>query len=399
MAALAALAAPVIAATTLFTASRAAWAGAALGSLGMVFGAVRWRLAPWTAGTYKWAARAVTTVLLTGALLLIAATTWATLRDIRLDQQRNYFDVVLYTVNLRAPSRGAPEGARAVLGRRRADGAGAPLGGHRRGTLLQGVVPLGPEPGRARQTAGERAQLPAATRGGSGAADPRGLPRPAVRGGPGGAPRLPSGAAVHARFVALASAAGIAAFLVTLFTGHSLLLHEGQVTFWPLVALAFLCGREWANAEPRSTSNAGALALAALSLVLLVTLPARLDSAVTLEDVRVSGLVADAPPRSRWRRLDGRTRERRRSAAARAASSCISASMRLPRRPSRCRWTAGRSRTSRDSRPGPRTALHAAESRSQGEVQTSRADRVPNWTPPGTGTELGVVIESVEWVP
>ena len=97
-------AAAIVAAATLFTASRAAWAGVALGSLGMMVGVARWRLVPWSALTHRRLSRAVAGVLITGVLLLVAAATWATARDVRVLQQRSYVDVVLHTLNLRAPA-------------------------------------------------------------------------------------------------------------------------------------------------------------------------------------------------------------------------------------------------------------------------------------------------------
>ena len=298
-------AAAVVAAATLFTASRAAWAGAVLGSArnddrrGALATRPVERRHP-----ARGCRAAVAGVLVTGVLLLVAATTWATARDVRVLQQRSYVDVVLHTLNLAGASRGATERPRTVLGGSRAHGEGPPLGRRRRRALLQGTLPVGTEPGRARPAPGECAQLPAAGRGRSRTPHSRGVPRAAVQRLSRRAARLlersahpcpPSGArecvrhrrvprhAVHRALAAASRRPGD-------------VLAVGGAGLSPRTRMGPRRGS--LEVAPRRGRAGGAV-----SIVLLVTLPARLDSAITLEDVRLSGLVVDAaqePERGDW---------------------------------------------------------------------------------------------------
>jgi O-antigen ligase len=87
-----------------------------------------------------------------------------------------------------------------------------------------------------------------------------------------------------------AVAAGVVAFAVTCGTGHSLLLHEAQVTFWPLAAMAWLLDTFYGRGRVDSVKDAPAMGVsiaapvparmrsigaAAAAIVLIATLPIR----------------------------------------------------------------------------------------------------------------------------
>ena len=133
--------------------------------------------------------------------------------------------------------------------------------------------------------------------------------------------------------------------------------------------------------------------------MLLVTLPARLGSAITLEEVRLSGLVVDAaqePERGDWvgaranidvpRSARGVTVHLRFAAP---APQTVAVSL------------DGRAVENVQGQPGQVLELRYMLPHAGPKAKFRRLGLAvsPTWTPPGSGAELGLVIESVEWTP
>lgn len=240
---------------TLFTGSRAAWLAALAGGV--------W----WLLCEHPQSRRAVTRLGLAAFGVVVLATLVGTLRDVRPVGARSYLDMALYTVNLRVPMqdrlKGRPELWRAAAKM----AADRPFTGVGIGRYYKEVSAYATRPDeliRPQENAHNYFLQVAAELGVPGivvffalVALPfavwRSLPRQS--GGP-PSPWL------------TAAVAGIAAHVLTWLTGHPLLIRDGQMTFWPLVALALLAApadmhRRWQWRWPN------AAVVAALGIVML----------------------------------------------------------------------------------------------------------------------------------
>ena len=228
-----------IATANVFTASRVAWVGMALG--GVVLAGLVWHhgVVPMPARTHAQLRRATLAAGVGTALLLVGLATWGTVRDVRVVQQRSYLDPVLATLNVRAPLAERLKGRLAFWEAAGTMVAEHPFGGIGIGRYFKDVSRYASDPARlTRQqenTHNYFLQLAAE----------QGLPALAVllaiwAGAIRRANRDLADEACSAgeRWAAAAAVAGILAFGVTCLTGHSLLLREGQFGIWTLVAVA-----------------------------------------------------------------------------------------------------------------------------------------------------------------
>lgn len=256
-----------------FTASRAAWLAAALALGVFVAGLIAWRLGSWPEGAYRRLRSGALTTLVTLSLLLVVLAGIATMRDVRHSEQRSYLHTLLYTVNLRAPlqerlkGRGQLwEAAVEMMVARPLEGIG--LGRYYKD--LAAWVPEAESLARPQENAHNYFLQVGAELGLPGLACLAWLFAAAIGGGLRTA-RAP--APLNVRRLALAGASGIAAFAVTSLTGHSLLLREGQLTFWALAALPL--GLRLA-AGPAAARGWTAWMVPLTAVLLIATLPARM---------------------------------------------------------------------------------------------------------------------------
>jgi O-antigen ligase len=244
----------------LCTGSRSAWAGALLAAAIYSF-VDRVNNGP---ADEPWRARARRPLqVLTAVLLLVAACSiYATVRDIRHHEQRNYIDTALFTLNMRLPLDERLKGRFAFwqagwdMWREHPwDGVG--IGRYYK--LMPGYL----EDAGAfvvQENAHNYFLQMAAELGTTGLLALLALLVSALAAGWRAVRRATD---ASERRLALGLCAGVSAFLVTCLTGHSLLLHEGQLTFAPALALLFVMGREVgadASARVGAGTEAGAKA-------------------------------------------------------------------------------------------------------------------------------------------
>lgn len=268
------------------TGSRAAWAALPIGVIVLVVFARR--AGAWSPESPEGGARLVrrTGAALAGAVLVSAAlTAYATATDARHSQQRSYADAVLHTLNLRVPSDEKLKGrlplwnaALRMIGERPLSGIGigryfkdVSLFADRRDTLIRPqenahnyFLQLAAETGLP-TLAAWLALIATVTLGG----------RRAARARPEGLAWLRAG-----------GAGAVAAFLATCLTGHPLLLREGQIVFWTMLALASGGAAYWDDA-PESRSRR---VLAAVLIAVVLWMPWRV--AAELERVDLSRMPA-----------------------------------------------------------------------------------------------------------
>ncbi len=273
--------AAAIAVALVFTASRAALAGAAIGGLVVMMGLRGSGLIDVSRLTGARQLRILRASPVIALVLAAALVGYATVRDVRLIDQDSYLDGVLYTLNLRTPS------AERLKGRMPLWAAGArmvadrPVFGIGTGRFYKQLWAYAPDREaliRAQENAHNYFLQIAAELGVTGllafslllSAGLRGAWRAARGTGP---PRL--------RGMALAVGAGIVGYVFTLLVGHPLLLREGQFALWPIVGAALFLGTgkgEPPGHQPDRSVPAGRLApvwVWALCGLVLVTLPIR----------------------------------------------------------------------------------------------------------------------------
>jgi len=391
-------------AAAVFTGSRAAWAG-------LLVGVLAWLAGGWRAGLLRpprWiaahlrvaAAAALVAVVVTGAAL----TTYATMADVRHGDQRSYVTRLLYTLNLRTSldyrlrNRVAMwEAAVRMIAAHPAGGIGigryykeAWAYADRREAMI-----------RPRENAHNYYLQVAAELGLTGLAVFVAL----LGWGLAAAWRGLGCEDAASRRIALASGAGVLAFAVTLLGGHSLLLREGQLGFWTVVALAALAARGGgADRSAGSVRIAGwrRPVLAFLLIGVAASVPFRAAQASSRVDLTrlASGLHgeetgADGRPFS-W--TDDRA-VLHVPAAARAVAFEL-----------------------RSLAPAPQTVTMLVDGREADTLvlddhawrplrylvprrrSTGRFVRIeirvwPTWRPPGDGRELGAMIRDFRWEP
>lgn len=255
-----------------FAASRIAWLAAGVSMMALLGGVLFWRLGTWSEARHRRLRVAATLASVAGLVMLASLTAWATVRDVRYAEQRSYLDTLLYTVNLHAPleerMKGRGEFWHAAVNMLQA----RPLTGIGLGRYYKDLAAWVPAPEaleRQQENAHNYFLQIGAELGVPGLLCFLGLFGLAFSRGF----RLAREADdTSTRRLALAVVIGVGAFALTLMTGHSLLLHEGQVTFWALAGLAIGAP---AAASPASV-RAGRWFVAAALLVLAVTLPHRM---------------------------------------------------------------------------------------------------------------------------
>ncbi len=228
----------------IFTASRSGWLGAIV-ALGAGWWMVRTR-ARVRDGDHQQRirqGRAVVAGLAAALVLLIAASAYATWRDVRHAEQRSYLDTALYTLNMRVPIDERLKGrlrfwraAVAMIEER-------PLAGVGIGRYYKLVPKYLEDAGDdvIQENAHNYLLQLAADLGLPGLVCFIVLLASAI----GVGWRITrDGEDERARTIASGLTSGMLALATTCLAAHVLLLREGQLTFWPLAALTFVLGRQ-----------------------------------------------------------------------------------------------------------------------------------------------------------
>jgi O-antigen ligase len=265
-----------------FTASRIAWLAGALALAGFVTALLAWPLGTWPERMSTRLRRTGIAAAISVSFILLSLTAWATWRDVRLGEQRSYLQTLLVTLNLQAPIEERLKGRGELWAAAVRMIAARPVAGVGLGRYFKDVSAWTPHPEklvRPQENAHNYFLQTGAELGLPGLLCLTWLFGAAIRRGASVA-RAPG--PNPGRRIALALALGVAAFALTSLTGHSLLLHEGQVTFWALAALAL--GLSPHAPRPGRHVYAWTAWVVPLMLCLLVlTLPAR----VRVESSRV----------------------------------------------------------------------------------------------------------------
>ena len=264
-----------------FTASRVAWLATALASTALVTLVLAWRLGSWSDVSHARFTRATLAGALVALLTLGGLTAWSTARDVRHADQRSYFGTLLYTLNLHAPTGETLKGRTELWHAAIRMMSARPLTGIGIGRYFKELAAWVPDPAalaRPQENAHNYFLQVGAELGLPGLACLAWLFLRSVGAG---------ARAAHApgpkplRRVALATAIGVGAFALTLMTGHSLLLREGQLTFWALAGLALAApgalGRATlATRQPR----AARWVVPAVAVTLAATMHGRLQAEI-----------------------------------------------------------------------------------------------------------------------
>lgn len=389
-----------------FTASRAAWGALAAGMLALAAGAVSPTVTPHDEAWVRRWRRRLMLAAAGGLIGLASLSVYATARNVRFADQRSYLDTLLYTLNVRTPVE------ERLKGRGELWAAGwrmvreHPIDGIGIGRYFKDVSAYAPNPRRLIRPQENAHNYPlqvAAELGVPGLLCLLALFGAAVRGGWRAAR---TGATPAVRRLGLAAAAGTSAFLLTCLTGHSLLLREGQLTFWVLAGVGLLLGRGHAPPAERVALHArlarlGAASVPAAAAILLATLPMRVQGQLARIDLsRLPSGVYDeerSPGGDPFRWTEPK------------------AAFHIPARARAVRFTL------RGAAPFPQTLRVVHDGRvidvvrlddhfwrtlryvlpqARDGVRFRRFDLhvTPAWRPAGDPRDLGVMVRSVEWV-
>ena len=243
------LAAGAALAALIFSGSRSAWVALLVGAAVYIVGAWRSGLvrppAALAAHGRALAAASLIALLLAGGAL----TTYATLADVRHGDQRGYFTRLLYTLNLHTSWDYRLRNRTAMWEAALKMTAAYPVCGIGIGRYYKeawGYTTRRTAMIRPRENAHNYYLQVGAELGLSGLAAFLAL----LGWGAAAAFRGARAGDTAARQLSIACSAGIAAFAVTLIGGHALLLREGQLAFWPIVAIAVFAGRGPAVTPP-----------------------------------------------------------------------------------------------------------------------------------------------------
>jgi hypothetical protein len=378
---------------TLCTGSRAAWVATVAG-----VAACAWLAAGADAGESLSARRAIVRrvlrrLALTGAVLVVALTGYATLTNARHAAQRSYFDAVLHTLNLRVPA------DERLKGRVTFWEAGLnmvetrPWTGIGIGRFYRDVSLYSSRPDRLprRQENAHNYPLQLAAESG--------LPALAVWVAMvvavlwSGARQVRHGADARSRHLAAAGVGGSIAFLITCLTGHPLLLREGQVGFWTLLAIAHGPPTPAAG-EARSRRWFSVAVVTIVAVTLWLALAERGSVDLSRQTPGVYAREIDGEGRAfRW--TDGTA-----TLFVREGTRTVEFQVRsLAPFPQTLEITL-------DGERLDRTTLEDHEWRAvryvlpkkagEGRFYRLRLVTTPPWNPPGDGRELGVMIRDVE---
>jgi O-antigen ligase len=281
-----------------FTASRAAWGALALGMVALALGAAsRAAASRDEASARRWRRRL--TLATAGALAALASlSVYATARNVRFADQRSYLDTLLYTLNVHTPLEERLKGRGELWAAGWRMVRARPLDGIGIGRYFKEVYAYAPNPRRLIRPQENAHNYPlqvAAELGVPGLICLLALVAAAAAGGWRAARR---GATPAVRRLGLAAAAGIGAFFLTCLTGHSLLIREGQLTFWVLAGVGLLLGRghgppatgarapaDRATPGTRLARLGAASIVPASAAILLLTLPLRVQSQLARIDL------------------------------------------------------------------------------------------------------------------
>ncbi len=260
----------------LFTASRIAWLAGGLALAGFFAALLAWQLGTWPERMSVRLRQAGIATAVAAGIVLLLLTSWATLRDVRRVEQRSYLQTLLVTLNLQAPLEERLKGRGELWAAAVRMIEVRPAAGIGLGRYFKDVAAWTPHPDklvRPQENAHNYFLQTGAELGIPGLLCLLWLFGAAIRRGVSTA-RAPG--PKPGRRVALASALGVAAFALTSLTGHSLLLHEGQVTFWALAALPLALTPPRASGLAARLRDRSSWLVPVTALVLAVTLPTRL---------------------------------------------------------------------------------------------------------------------------
>jgi hypothetical protein len=343
---------------------------------------------------------------------LASLSAYATARNVRFADQRSYLDTLLYTLNVRTPFEERLKGRGALWAAGWRMVREHPLDGIGIGRYFKEVYAYAPNPRRLIRPQENAHNYPLQV------AAELGVPGllcllalfGAAAGGGWRAAR--SGATPAVRRLGLAAAAGTGAFFLTCLTGHSLLLREGQLTFWVLAGVGLLLGRGHAPPPAAATpadraalrarlGRLGAASVPAAAALLLATLPLRVESQLARIDLSrlPSGVYDEERSRSgdafRWTEPKATFHI---PARARAVRFTLRAAAPFPQT----------LRVVHDGRVVDLVRLDDHLWRTLRYVLPQARDGVrfrrfelhvtPAWRPAGDPRDLGVMVRSVEWV-
>jgi O-antigen ligase len=381
----------------LFTGSRAAWAGAIASVAVLLIGLLALRIGPWSVTAERRLRRAAIGACAVLSLALVVLTTVATVRDVRVSEQRGYVDTILYTLNLQAPLNERLKGRLEFWRAGERMIAAHPLAGIGIGRFYKDLAAWAPDPDaliRRQENAHNYFLQVAAEQGLPALAAFLGLLATALW-----YPLrvLRQRAAPETKRLALAAAAGVMGFSITCLTGHPLLIHEGQLTFWPLVGLAMLLGGAGGTlSEPRPWRAAGFI-VPALAAVLLLTLPGRLASTIEGVDTRLFGVYAqERSPSGQVFRWTGPRAVVDIPAAARVASLEMRAIAPFAQRVEI--WYEGRL-IHRASLAGAGWQMfrYVMPQSHRGTFRRFELRVHPTWRPAGDSRDLGIMLGTTTW--
>ncbi|MGE3842483.1 MAG: O-antigen ligase family protein [Vicinamibacterales bacterium] len=266
-----------------FTASRIAWLATAFGLGSLFVAAVLWRLGTWSESRQRQLRQSIGIAGIALIVALGSVLAWAASRDVRLMEQRSYVDIVLFTFNMRAPLSERLKGRDDLWRAATAMMVDRPLTGIGLGQYYKDLAAWVPNPdalARAQENAHNYFLQLGAELGWPGLLCLLWLLVQSVL----YAARVMRGdASAESKRAALAMAIGVMAFCLTCLTGHSLLLPEGQLTFWALAAVPLAAGAGEPAVRGWST-RIRPWATAAVVLVLALTMPARWRAEVARVD-------------------------------------------------------------------------------------------------------------------
>jgi O-antigen ligase len=271
-----------VAAALVFTASRAAWAAAAIGAV--LFVGLFLRQSERHGPRARRLRRLASATLLAGVVAVGGLTVLATRRDVRHGDQRTYVHTLLYTLNLNTPLDERLKGRLALWAAAQRMMAERPEFGIGIGRYYKALYAYAPDRDRLvslQENAHNYFLQVGAELGIVGLLALVGVLAISIR-----SAILASRDHVRGA-LALASGVGIVTYVVTWLTGHPLLVREGQFAFWPVIAGALRLHRTMPAVRapvPAWTRN-GAWVAAAVIVALVPWRAARETRQVRLGDL------------------------------------------------------------------------------------------------------------------
>ncbi len=380
-----------------FTASRVAWVGMAVG--GLVMAGLVWHhgVVPLPEQTRRRLRHATFAAGAGCAVLLIGLATWGTVRDVRVVEQRSYLDPVVATLNFRAPLAERLKGRLAFWEAAGHMVAERPLAGIGIGRFFKDVSRYASNPAllpRQQENAHNYFLQLAAEQGLPALAVLLAIWTAALR----RASRDLSDSRCRAgeRWAAAAACAGVVAFAVTCLTGHSLLLREGQFTTWTLVAVALGAPAPGGSAAP---ARRRWLPWLVLLVVVLSVVPRALAAIDAVDRTRVFEGFYDEEVGADGRAYRWTEHEALFHVPAEAVRLSFTVRSLSPTPQGVDVAVDGRAvdRLTLDDHNW-RVVRYVLPAKRSGAYRSIRLRVSPTWRAPGDGRDLGVMLAAIEWM-